>query len=196
MKARITVDKKSLNKVLEKIEEIKSLVQNQMLGDLLNDCCAAIVRRSNEKLQLLDIGDNVKSEIAINWHTEKISTNKIALINSSDKSVYVEFGVGIVGQENPHEIADIAGYKYNMPSEYKHAGNYHDENTWRFKKKSKNDIDLQDGYYEEWMTKDGSLKIITRGSPSTMFVYNSVMDFANEQEAATIWAKIKKKYLG
>jgi hypothetical protein len=137
------------------------------------------------------------NEIIGSWeYKSSFDGNKIVLRNNTAKAVFVEFGVGIVGQQNPHENATQAGYEYNLPSEHKYAGNYHDENTWRFYKNSIENVDLQSDYYETWQTRSGDLKIITTGSPATMFVFKAVQEFKALNYAQDIWKQVVKKYWG
>lgn len=196
MSIRITTNGNAVNEILKRVEALKSKIQNEMTAELLVECCNSIIRRANDKLQLVDIGKNIKSEISKGWYISQKSAGVVALVNSSEKAVYVEFGVGAVGAENPHDEAGNVDYDYNVPSKSKYAGKYHDEDTWRFYKSNKADIDLQQGYYEDqWRTQSGSMKIITRGSPATMFVFNAVQDFVMEREAFTIWERICAKHL-
>lgn len=186
---RLSIDRSSIKKILDRIKKLKEKIQKEMINELLTECCNAIIRRSNEKLQVMDLGENVKAEIATSWYQTKISPTMVSLMNSSDKSVYVEFGVGIKGQQNPHERAGIEGYEYNVPSEYKIG------DSWAFKVDGMEDIDLPSKDYTTQLGLMGKTVVVTEGTPATMFVFNSIQDFIMDKEAVSIWERVKNKYL-
>lgn len=194
MRISIGLNSKSINKAIKQIEKVKKLYSEKMVPDLLKSCAEWLINRANELLLQTDIGENVWTDIMGSWKIIQ-KDNTVTILNTSDKAVFVEFGVGIVGQESPHENASKAGYKYNVPSDYKYAGEHHDNDTWRFYVSDETEIDLIDGSYEPWETQSGRLKIITRGSPSVMYAYNALVDL-RDYGVAKVWKEIKKKYLG
>lgn len=185
----ITINKESLDKIKANIKKLKNQLKDEIIPDFLRECCYKIQEMANDNLTLLDIGVNVKTDIRFGWNEPVITKNKAVLTNSADKAVYVEFGVGKVGEQHKHENADKTGYQYNKPSPYKGADGY-----WAFETTDA-DLDLpqKDVYYQRL---GDSLSVMTNGTESTMFVYNAIMDFANKQMAQTIWEETKRKYWG
>ena len=187
--------------VQQAINYLKHLRKNitKMMDEFLEFACEWIINQANRYIELSDLGDLVKMDIRNNWGYV-VSNGSAKIENISDKAVFVEFGVGIVGQEKPHPQSNVEGYIYNMPSESKRAGLYHDENTWRFITNDKDLIDLPSDSYETWEMASGSLKIITRGTKGVWYAYNAIvdaqMDLQNPNGAfATEWRKIKERYI-
>ena len=197
MKINIGYDTKSIDKALKQIEEYQKKVQD-LIPTFLQRCAERIIERANAKIDEFAVGAEIVAEIKDGWYAQPPSITKkgasITIRNRSDKATYVEFGVGAVGESAPHDKAGELHYGYNLQSPSKYAGRYHDENTWRFYVRNKSEVDLIDGTYEDWETKDGSgrIKIITQGSPSTMFAYNATMDFAESREPADIMEELLK----
>lgn len=199
MKLTIDLDSKSVQNAIRELHRARNNV-SKALDELLYLSCERIALLANQNLETTTIGENLKSKIQSSWNI--IVKNGIAtLTNLEEKAVYVEFGTGVVGEQSPHPKANSSinkpRYKYNMPSKSKYAGQYHDEDTWRFYTQDENSIDLQEGFYEVWALKDGvTLKVITKGSPSTMFLFNAIMRFKSENHAKELWEQVKAKYWG
>lgn len=201
MKITIGLDTKSINRAKKQIEKVKKLYSEQMIPDLLKSCAKWLINRANERyLAVADIGDNVKTAIMGSWKIIE-EDNTVTILNTSDKAVFVEFGVGIVGQESPHKNASKADYKYNMPSPAKD-----DNGTWHFYTNIE-DLDLPrsalvDDYhiFRPETRKDGSvyrnrIYVETRGTQGVMYAYNALVDLRN-YGVNEVWKEIKKKYLG
>ena len=196
MKIKVKLNEKSIQEALTHLNKMKEQLP-LMKKELYERCCLQIQELATYNISNIDIGSDVFSQITSNWHI--LSTENGAILwNNSDKSVYVEFGTGIVGEQSPHPNANITNpaYEYNIPTRHKRAGKYHDENTWRFYKNDLDEVDLQYGYYETWYTDSDTIKIITRGSPATLFVFNAIEQFKNQNYAKRIWEEIKRKYWG
>lgn len=202
MKIEVKLNTTSIQNAIKVLKQQKKQLKQHMFRDFIFACCERIIQFANENVMATTIGDNVKSDILSGWSFKTSYKNGYVIIrNTAEKAVYVEFGTGIVGASNPHENALVAGeggtpYEYNVPSPSKRAGSFHDENTWRFYKSEQEDVDLLEGDYEVWQTKNGDLKIITRGSPATMFLFNAIVRFVSEDVAKTEWQRIKTKYWG
>lgn len=168
---------KGLNKVINNLENIKnSLYQvNELFIDLSFDY---IINYANN---LLD--KRLKNEyqtfgsVVKEWD-KNIKGNTGILTNKDDNSAAIEFGIGIVGEHNPHNDSDNSGYKYNLPSDSK------DENgNWTF--------------YEPTL----NLFIKTSGYEGKSFLYDSLMYYKDNKiyhqlyETAfdTIMKKVIKK---
>lgn len=190
MKIQFGFDVKSINKAVETLKKAKNQLTEQMLTELLNGCCEWLVGRANELLDLSDIGNVVKQDIKDSWQTTIVG-NVAKLTNFSDKAVYVEFGVGIVGSRNEHPNASKAFYNYDLQTNFKDS-----QGGWSFKIDDESEldlpqlaIDLQDDTY------DGSLWIYTHGTKGVWYAFNALVDL-KEYGAKQVWEQVKRKYWG
>lgn len=199
MKISVSLNTKSIKNAVKALETAREQLGEQMVEELLISCCTRIIHLANDNVETLDIGENVKSGIQGAWTIEK-NDNGYKLTNTWHKAhgkfemaaAYVEFGVGLKGSEEPHEEAGEAGWQYNMPSSSK------DENgIWGFYTNLA-DLDLPDGDFniERQFKQGGRVIVATKGTQATRFLYNAVMDFANNGDAKTLWQEIKAKYWG
>lgn len=199
MKIEIALNRKSIEQAKKQLLYVKKILP-QMQKDFLEDVAMWLINRANTHLNNSDIGENVKIDIRNGWEYDFTPTG-IKITNRTEQAVYVEFGVGVVGQGNAHPQASAEGYEYNMPSPYKYAGKHHDEDTWRFIKQSTEDVDLPEGSYETWQMGSGALKIITRGTKGVWYAYNAIVDAqvelskAGGGEIGKMWEDIKARYI-
>lgn len=181
MKINIGYDTKSIDKALKKIEEYQKRLKS-IIPTFFQQCADKIISIANEKLNTVGLPYGVVAEIKNGWQPiKKIDKNTYVLENTSDKSVYIEFGVGQVGAENPHKLSGEQGYQYNMPSKHKWSNPYSGETQWYISFRSKADIDLAETYYEpltepKYTTRSREY-IRTSGQPATMYAFNAVQDF-------------------
>lgn len=190
MKIEIDVlNPKSIKAAQQKLQNIQKKIQTSMLQDILKESVEWIKQRANYYVQMTDLGENVIKGIQASWETETIGSTQIILKNTFEKAVYVEFGVGVVGQQNPHENAATAGYQYNI-------GDKIDENgRWRFYT-NRADLDLpQSAIYSTTLGKDKRqrMSIYTAGTKGTMYAYNAVVDL-KEYGLKEVAEKIYEKY--
>lgn len=199
MKLNIELNTKSIEQAKKQLIYVKKILP-QMQKDFLEYVAIWIINRANEYLNNSDIGENVKIDIRNGWEYDFTPTG-IKITNRTEQAVFVEFGVGAVGQGNSHPQASVEGYEYNRPSPYKYAGKHHDEDTWRFTKQSTENVDLPKGSYETWQMGSGALKIITRGTKGVWYAYNAIVDAqmelakANGSEIGKMWENIKARYI-
>lgn len=200
MKITIELNKKSIEQAKKQILYIKKILP-KMTKYFMEDVALWLIDRANYHLNNSDIGENVKIEIRNGWEYEFTNTG-IKITNRTQKAVFVEFGVGIVGQGDQHPNASAEGYEYNLPTPYKYAGKHHDEDTWRFTAQSLEDVDLPKGSYEDnWKMASGAYKIITRGSKGVWYAYNAIVDArtelskSNGGEIGALWEKAKREYI-
>lgn len=183
MRLRIELNKKSIENAKKTLEVMKKQLQGEMLEEFYNKCFDYFVEQCNMYLSIKNIGENVKSDINNSWHYER--TEKGArFYNDSEKAVYVEFGVGIVGKENKHSNADEVGYNYSVGTKIK------DDGTWIFNVSNDDDIDIQEDYIINRTTNT----VKTKGSPAIMYAFQALEDLRIEYPK--IWENIKVKYWG
>lgn len=198
-KITIELNSKSINDARKYLLKLKKQIP-KMQQEFLMAVAYWVTNRANEYLDRSDIGSLVKEQIKGGWEYEPMESG-VKIVNRTKKAVFVEFGVGVVGQGNAHPQASVEGYEYNMPSPYKYAGKHHDEDTWRFTKQSTEDVDLPKGSYETWQMGSGALKIITRGAKGVWYAYNAIVDAqmelakANGGEIGALWETVKRKYI-
>jgi hypothetical protein len=146
--------------------------------------------RANEYLEQSDIGEAIKSEIKASWVINQ-TLNSAILTNTSEHAVYVEFGVGIVGESAEHPRANESGYQYNVPSDAK-------DNTggWKFPLPEEEFVDLPRDKYTVGGKKEQKW-VYTRGSKGCWYAYNALTDLATyPQNLKTIWKEVLVKNLG
>lgn len=196
MKVNIKLSKNSVKSVIKKVEGVKEKAQNELIKTFLQKSIARIIELANQNLMATDIGFDVKNLIQNSWETSEIVNNKITLSNTAEfekgenLAVFVEFGVGIVGQSNNHTMSGEAGYNYNVPSAAKDQyGN------WVAFVDGEGSMNIESGYYEKYNTSNG-IMIKTQGSPATMFLYKAWKYFETSGEYKAILEQAKADVFG
>jgi hypothetical protein len=140
------------------------------------------------------LGSLVKDQIRSSWSYEP-TANGVKIANRAEKSVYVEFGVGIVGKGQPHPEASAEGYRYNVPSHAKFFGG-----SWSFTKKDLDELDLPKDNVQYEQGRDG-IVFLTQGAKGVWYAYNAIVDAqmelakANGGKIGELWEKVKKRYI-
>ena len=192
MEITVNLDTASVQNAINALKRAKAQL-TQMIDEFLLLCCERITILANQNLEWVGIGDLVKEKIKASW--EYTVSNGIAtVINSYQKAVYVEFGTGVVGEENPHKNAKAAGYDYNVDSPYKD-----EQGRWVFYANYE-DLDLPiEGLSDVTVFRKNNasrMQIRTSGAPASMFVFNAILRFKSEKHAYELWEQIKAKYWG
>jgi hypothetical protein len=188
MKINIELNPKSIHQAIAILKKQKTVLVNKAIHEFMELSSDWIINRANEILDRSDIGENIKNEISDGWDTKWIAPNHLEIINHSRKAVYVEFGVGIIGQTDKHPNADEAGYEYNVESSNKFGQGF-----WQFTVPSADYLDLpQKAIINQDNVKYG-ISIITQGTEGVWYFFNAVEDF-KLREQQRLWEKIKNKY--
>lgn len=192
MKLKVELNSQSIKNAINALTTAKNQLQGEMLKELIRRSVEQIKSLANERIAMTDIGSKVKQDIMNGWEPIEYlgQTSKwlgARLSNSAEKAVYVEFGVGIRGQQKPHSNAGIAGYQYNMPSDSKLA-----DGSWIFKLEDNADLDIS----LKSVDNRTEHTVKTKGQVAAMYLYNAIVDFRDRQLARKIWANIKQKYWG
>lgn len=193
MKISINIfDKKSVKNAVNQLRKQQKQIK-KMFGELLVICCDWFIERANFYLEQSNIGSSIIERIKLSWG-KTITGDKAVITNIYSKAVFVEFGVGIVGQENPHENAGMAGYDYNIPSPYKK-----DDGSWSFYANNKEMNIPPEDLEQKIIFNDPSrnserMFVSTRGTKGVMYAYNALLDL--QMEVPKLWDKIKNKYWG
>ena len=169
---QISLNIDSIENAKNQLKNIKKILQDEVTPVYLERAAEWIKDRANKILSQSDIGSKVIQWITHSWHTKVISKSHIVLYNTSWKAVWVEFGVGIIGQTNKHPNADKEGYEYNVDSGKKFGQGY-----WQFSIDDESKLDIpEDAIIYEDYTDDG-ISIITQGTKGVWSLYNAVQDF-------------------
>ena len=200
MKIKVELNSNSIQQTKKKLNYIKKMYQSgALINEFLEGACEWIVNRANEKINSADLGENVKIDIRNGWEFE-ISKTKAKIINRTEKAVFVEFGVGLRGFDEPHPSADEEGYEYNVDS-----GSKDENGVWYFYT-NREDLDLpmkalNTGSKTFSSDKRGRMFVATSGASGVMYAYNALIDASNDLhnptgELAKMWRNLQEKYIG
>jgi hypothetical protein len=196
MKINVELNKASIKNAIKQLEYVKK-VMPIINRNFLEDVAMWVIERANFHLNNSDIGENVKIDIRNGWEYDFTPTG-IKITNRTQKATFVEFGVGVVGQSDPHPLSSIEGYEYNQDSPYKDRGG---SGTWVFKSKLV-DLDLPQNNVElAYNASQTDYAIVTRGAKGVWYAFNAIVDAnmelakANGGEIGALWEKAKREYI-
>jgi len=171
---KFDLSSKSINAAIKRIKQIQKQIQSSIQNEFIRLSLLWIRDNAIQRLNSEALDEIIKSKIADSFSIE-YAPGIGKLINSSDKAVYIEFGVGAVG-EGSHPNAPVAGYEYNVPSDKKNA-----DGSWTFTRRTTAGIDIKEENRLESAQKGGgeAIQITTRGQSGSLFMYNAAMDYAN-----------------
>ena len=196
MKIEIGLNTQSINNAINQLNSIKKTVPI-MQQDFLMSVAHWVINRANDYINSSDIGTLVKDEIKGGWAYEP-TLNGVKIVNRTQKAVFVEFGVGIVGQGASHPQASVEGYEYNIDSYHKDRKG---TGTWVFQS-SLERLDLPLSNVDFAYNESGTdYAIITRGAKGVWYAYNAIVDAqielskANGGKIGKMWRDIKARYI-
>ena len=159
----ITLDPKSIDKAIEELEQYKAELKQK---------CIKLTQRLIEKgienveyillnTSYLDTGEllsGLRRDAAM--AVSVTATGKVVgyVSINSEYAVYVEFGTGVVGSSNPHDLASEMGYTYGKA-----------ENGWWYP------TDEADPNPTKFEAEDGTLIAHTKGQPAKSFMYDTAL---------------------
>ena len=239
-RVKVELSVKSISETIKKFQFYKKQIRKgDMVNDFLELVCEWIIKRANFYLNASDIGELVKIDIRNAW-SYVVEDGKAKIINNANKirstqdesgstqeivplAVLVEFGVGVVGESNPHPNAAEANYKYNLPPrKYVNkdgdiTATKDDSGMWYFWTNSNeldirqsaivditsfNDYDRNGKYVLRGRGGEQGKRIVvgTMGSEGVMYAYKAIadarIDLLNPNgEIATMWNKIQQEYI-
>jgi hypothetical protein len=195
-KITIELNTKSIKKAQKHLLDLENQIP-KMQQKFLMAVANWVTNRANLYISNSDIGNFVKSDIIVGWEYEP-TANGVKIINRTQKAVFVEFGVGIVGQSEAHPNASAEGYEYNMDSYHKDRKG---TGTWLFQS-SLIELDLPLKNVELAYNESGNeYAIVTRGAKGVWYAYNAIVDAQMELaksgggEIGKIWEDIKARYI-
>lgn len=188
MKITIGLSQKSIDNAIEQLQNEKKRLK-QMKIELFEEACKYFLNQANTYIDRRDIGQDLKEELKASWHYS-VSEKGVKITNTCEKSAYVEFGVGIVGQSYPHPMADENDYQYNTDTIAKHA-----DGSWVFRS-TENQLNVRQKDVTVIGGADGSseLQYHTFGSEGAMFAFDALIDL--QHHIRPMWEKIRVKYWG
>lgn len=178
MKITVGLSPKSIDKAIKQIEWYRKHFV-RLIPKMLSRFADRVAELANEKIEGFDYDAETIAGIKSGWVKEDSEGGLlVTLSNTYEKAVYIEFGVGQVGAEKSHENAEKAGYQYDI--------NSHGNKGWEFYIGDE-PLDLQRGYYYDiYKPNQNKFLIWTKGSPSTMFLFQAAMDFVDKKEFVPI----------
>lgn len=189
MKLNVELSPKSIQEAIEKLKKAKyQSTKGTLIKEYLEFVCEWVIDRANFYLEYADIGNNVKIDIRNGWEYE-VSVDKAKIVNRTSQAVFVEFGVGIIGLQNRHEMVrnGTTDYEYNVGAKINR-----ENNQWIFNVSNDEDIDVQQQYIV-YRTEN---TVKTKGSPAVMYAYNAIVDAQNELKNPNgVFAQEYKKLL-
>lgn len=208
MRINIDLSKKSTENAIKQIKAVQKKVQTELPRVYLQKCVEWIKAEADKNLMATNIGSKVKSIIQSQWQISPVVGNKITLSNTAqleqgkNLAVFVEFGVGVVGQTSykepdfQREAIAKSGYQYNVPSPAK-SNKKGFEGQWSFgTSDGESYMNLEREHYETYDFGDGVLTIVTKGSPATMFLFKAWKTFETSGLYKTLWEQAKAEVIG
>lgn len=194
-KITVALNKNSINKAIKQVVEHGNLLQ-KATSEYYVLVAQWIIRRANEYINRSDVGREVKDYISTSWHIF-LTKNGAKVVNTSQKAVFVEFGVGVVGESSAHPMASTEGYRYNVDSRFKDRKG---SGTWLFKCSVDGlDIPLENAELIE-DEDDDEYVVVTQGAKGVWYAYNAIVDAKmelskpNGGEIGLLWEQAKRRY--
>lgn len=216
MKIDVELSIQSIEQAKKKLKRIEKLFKNgALIKEFTEDVCLWVINRANRYIENSDIGELVKLQIRNGWEYD-ITANGATIKNRTEKAVFVEFGVGIIGQSHPHPNAGVEGYEYNVQNYYvetlsgKLKPVKDSSGMWYFwtnhseldiPRNAIEDIRGYDDFRGKGNEQGKRIIVGTRGTEGVMYAYNAIVDARKElktpdSELALKWQKLLERYLG
>lgn len=191
MRINLSFDKKSIKNAIAELEKARKKLYNKMPSIFVQKCLEWVQNRANYYLSTIPMDTEVTSGIQSAWMIRKINKYASRLVNNNDKAVFVEFGVGRVGERNSHPLANTnegQNYQYDIKTKSKK-----EDGSWTFNSMHKT-IDLNEGYYIVFGSSKKNAPIVkTKGSPANLYLYNAGMDLVSTGAYKKIWEQVLKE---
>lgn len=223
----VELNQKSIQNAIKELTQIKNLfTKSTIVQEFLEEICEWIIKRANKYIDNSQLGELVKLKLRNSW-TYQVTKNSAKIINNAHKlqkhrtskgivveevplAVLVEFGVGVVGQNNPHPNADDEGYQYNVPRTVYGKSTKDQNGMWYFWTNSQElDIPLNSIVdirgYDDFRGIEGEqgkrIIVGTMGTQGLMYAYNAIVEAKMElqktdSELSQKWNKLIKRYIG
>ena len=145
--------------IINQLRNYRDALKGKM-AEIIKELCSqgAIICRS----EIISLGAVFTGELAnsiVSYYDEATKTGLI--VCEADYGIFVEFGTGVIGQENPYigtAMADV-GYRYGGGTTY---------------------VQLKDGRVGWYFPADDGTWKFTEGQPSRPFMYNTAQILKNQ----------------
>jgi hypothetical protein len=165
----LEIDLERLEKGIKDVRKLQRLIDKAM-EDALYELIDRLTNKLRSKMMEYGLGD---SQLMNRIEVFPVQDG-ISIMLDSEYAVFVEYGTGIVGKENPHPHATGWIYDYNG----------HGEKGWWYP------TTMADPNPYKWVDPEGQLRAWTKGSKSRPVMYETW------QYGRRIATKIFNKHLG
>lgn len=104
----------NLDTVVKNLRKVKNKITKKTNNLFLKNSAKWISNRADQLLEISLTHESGYFHTNIKEWNIIITDNYVKLENNYENSAAVEFGIGVVGKENPHEHASQSYYQYDM----------------------------------------------------------------------------------
>ena len=192
MKLNIGLNPTDIQKAIDFIKPKTNIRLETLVQSFIRLSLEEIKNIAYRNLFDIDVSANLILDIDREWEIKelKVGSEYIGqLINTHDKAVYLEFGVGREGQQLPHANASKTGYEYDIPTSAKTVNGY-----WLFSPDDERLIDIAPKYYNIVGKTDKF--VLTKGQPATHYLYNAMIEYMTSGLHKQVWARASRYFFG
>lgn len=168
---------KGIQNAQKQINNMIAKIQSQVNTEFISLSLDWIKNRAIQYLNSSGLDIGMIQELQASF-VKKVFVRTGHLILDHEKGAYVEFGVGIEGGKNsyPNTFSKDLYWEYDVDSKFKSS----DDRSWKFVLKSNEPLDIkQDKISMVAIKNSGDIVYKTTGSQGILFMYNAIMDYAN-----------------
>lgn len=183
----------SVAKALSQINSLQEkLKNNDIIERFYKECAETLIEFIRARIEVLSLPQSLKNGLAKSWKYDVITLGDridVKIYSDHFKAAFIEFGTGVIGQENPHALAARDKYEYDVDTKYKL-----DDRSWWFTISKNEAIDIPEDMIIEDDVEFDRTEIKTKGAPATMFAYNAFIDFVDADMPKIIWQRVLDDY--
>lgn len=189
---KFNLSQKGIEALQAEINNIQKKITSDVIYSFLKESLEWIRGRAIRYLNQSGFSTQIVEEISGSFELSVLKTYGKIKVNHP-KAAYVEFGVGIVGDDNayPKLFAPNLVWEYNVSSPAKK-----DDGRWTFSAKESEPLDMRESDVEKKISSKGREYYSTYGGEGAMFMYNAIMDYANSGIAKQIYISNLQRLVG
>lgn len=181
----IKLDTKSIDNLIRNISELEQQLDS-VVENALKELAERGIAEIQTQLGIYGLGDSTIAKtlqiVEVSpKHYQLVATGK-SLQGGLSQAALVEFGTGIVGQQNPHQEAGKMGYAYDI--------NAHGEKGWWYPVTEQSEFSTNQ---KARLGESGDLIAWTKGMASRPFMFNTAEFLRTEM--ADVLRKAVKEFL-
>lgn len=168
---------KGIQNAQKQINNMIAKIQSQVNTEFISLSLDWIKNRAIQYLNSSGLDAGIIQELQTRF-VKKVFVRTGHLILDHEKGAYIEFGVGIEGGKTPYPntFSKDLYWEYDVDSKFKSS----DDRSWKFVLKSNEPLDIkQDKISMVAIKNNGDIVYKTTGSQGILFMYNAIMDYAN-----------------